>query len=543
MRFLTSLRLFGMTLPFLNALCYSPDAYNSVLFFMSTARKILSNTFIQVAGKIGVGFFSLVTSVLLASYLTVPERGMYEFAYTFLGFAGIAADLGLYTIAIRELAKDKGKMEQTIGNILGIRLLLSIGVVLISLLLVSFVPAFQKGWGSMFIIALGFAGTSTVFALLTGALTSVLQVEYDMLHATIAQIVGKIIIVTVFFLSIFLFFVKPAPAYQVETSFWGFQTLFIAGIIGNVVMFVYTYYMATTYVKIRILFHWEFWKKIIKESLPYGFALILATLYFKIDAFLLYFLLPKDVVAGQIALYSAPIKVVEIFTILPLFFLNALLPALSESIKTKSTQVGAMIQYSFDFLFLMAAPIVAGGWALAREVIRVTNSDAYVSNVDVGFVGSDAYLQVLIFTIVFSFLNLLFNFLLIAQDNQKKLIYVNCTTLLLNIIANSICIPIFGVMAAAIITVLSEIIVLGMTYYYARESMVLQIRFEKFIKIAVAAVSMACVLKYMEIPLFSSMGKYPAMIIALLIGGGVYVSLLVLLKVVDREMLQKLKRG
>lgn len=509
---------------------------------MSTARKILSNTFIQVAGKIGVGFFSLVTSVLLASYLTVPERGMYEFAYTFLGFAGIAADLGLYTIAIRELAKDKEKMEQTIGNILGIRLLLSIGVVLISLLLVSFVPAFQKGWGTMFLISLGFAGTTVVFALLTGALTSVLQVEYDMLHATIAQIVGKIVIVAVFFLSIFFFFVKPAPAYDIETSFWGFQALFIAGIIGNIIMFLYTRHVASKYVKIRFLFDWPFWKKIIKESLPYGFALVLATLYFKIDAFLLYFLLPKDVVAEQIALYSAPIKVVEIFTILPLFFLNALLPALSESVKTKSEQTPSMIQYSFDFLFLMAAPIVAGGWALSREVIRVTNSDAYVSNIQAGYEGSDVYLEILIFTIVFSFLNLLFNFLLIAQNNQNKLIKVNCVTLALNILANVICIPIWGVKSAAIITVISEIIVLVMTYYYARQNMIFHLKFGKFLKIAFASIMMAVLLKYLEGPLFSAMGKYPAMLVALLIGGATYLILLIVLRVVDKEMVRKLKK-
>ncbi|MFN7160713.1 MAG: flippase [Candidatus Gracilibacteria bacterium] len=509
---------------------------------MSTARKILSNTFIQVVGKVGVGFFSLITSVLLASYLTKAERGMYEFAYMFLGFAGIAADLGLYTIAIRELAKNKEKMEETIGNILSIRLVLSILVVVASLLVISFVPAFQKGWGVMFLIALGLAGISTIFALLTGALTSVLQVEYDMLHATIAQVVGKIVIVSIFCISIFLLYAKPSPGYAADTTFLGFQALFLAGVIGNIVMFFYTRHVASAYVRIRFLFNWEFWKRIIKESLPYGFALVLATLYFKIDALLLYFFLPKEIVAEELALYSAPIKVIEIFTILPLFFLNALLPALSESIKTKSKDVSAMIQYSFDFLFLMSAPIVAGGWALSREVIRVTNSDAYISNLQTGFVGSDIYLQILIFTIVFSFLNLLFNFLLIAQDNQKKLIIVNCTTLVLNVVANIICIPIWGVKAAAIITVISEIIVLVMTYYYARKGLEFHLRAGKFLKIALAAVSMAVLLKYLEGPLFSTMGKYPAMLIALMIGGTTYLLLLIALRVVDKEMLRKLKR-
>lgn len=509
---------------------------------MSTARKILSNTFIQVAGKVGVGFFSIITSVLLANYLTKSERGMYEFTYMFLGFAGIAADLGLYTIAIRELAKNKEKMEQTIGNILGIRLVLSVLVVGVSLLLVSFVPAFQKGWGVMFLVALGLAGVSTVFALLTGALTSVLQVQYDMLHATIAQVVGKIVIVALFCISIFLLFGKPFPGYNYESSLYGFYALFIAGVIGNIVMFLYTKHIAGSYVRIRFLFEWNFWKKIIKESLPYGFALVLATLYFKIDALLLYFFLPKDIVAEELALYSAPIKVIEIFTILPLFFLNALLPALSEQIKEKSKNVEATIQYSFDFLFLMASPIVAGGWALAKEVIRVTNSEAYVSNASTGFIGSDQYLQILIFTIVFSFLNLLFNFLLIAQDNQSKLIRVNCITLVVNVIANCICIPFWGVKAAALITVISEIMVLILTYYYAHQRLKFRLQFKKFFKIMLSALIMAVVLKYLEVPLFSSFGKYPGMLLSLGIGGTLYVVLLFLLRVVDREMILKLKR-
>jgi Polysaccharide biosynthesis protein. len=73
----------------------------------------------------------------------------------------------------------------------------------------------------------------------------------------------------------------------------------------------------------------SFWKKIIKKSLPYGIALLLIRAIFKIDVQMIYFL-RSSVEAG---IYGIAITIIEVFSFLPIFFMNSVMPILSPAIK------------------------------------------------------------------------------------------------------------------------------------------------------------------------------------------------------------------
>ena len=60
----------------------------------------------------------------------------------------------------------------------------------------------------------------------------------------------------------------------------------------------------------------EYIKHIIKISLPYGIALFLSVVYFKIDIILLSILEPTEKADISIALYSLPMKVVEVLMVI-----------------------------------------------------------------------------------------------------------------------------------------------------------------------------------------------------------------------------------
>lgn len=506
---------------------------------MSTSRKIFTNTALQIVGKIGVGFFGIFVSMLLARYLTLEERGLYEYVYTFLGFAGIIADLGLYTIAIKELAEDEEKTAETLAHILGLRLLLGLLMILLVLVLAFLFPTLGRGWDALFFWALFFGGISTVLALLTGALTSILQVRYDMLHGTLGQIVGKIAIILTMIGSIFFLFPKPFPGYSFPTAFWGLQSLFIAGVVGNICMYVYTWFFVKKYTKVSFRISKTTSILLLKQALPYALSLVLGTLYFKIDAFLLAFLLPADVMKSQLALYSASVKVLEIFTILPLFFLNSLLPLLTKRLQEGGKELAELLQNAFDVLAMMAVPILAGGVALAPEIIVFTNSSAYRSHE--GFIGSDYYLRILIFALLFSFLNLLFNFVLIARNRQKILLYVNFFVLLGNVLANILLIPIYGVAAAAYITVITEIVVLVALYLAARRSVEFSLHGYTLGKITVLGMLMG-----MSIWGIKSICGTIAPFFVIVLSGGVgvvfYLTGLVLLGMIPKHVVQKFVR-
>ena len=493
-----------------------------------------------------IGILGLIISKMLATYMSVGERGRYDLVYTLLSFAGIAADMGLYTIAIREISKQRDQLEHIIGNIMSLRNILSIGTVIIAVLATMLIPGLQKG--PEFTIAVAFSGVSMVLALMNGTITSVLQAEYKMMQSTVAQVLGKIVIVIVMAITMFFLFKKSEFPDPNQVPFWAYQWLFIAGIIGNFAMYLYTEYFVRKIVKVKFLYDFAYWKKLVKEALPYGFGLVLATLYFKIDVLILNFMLPHtatlpDQTADfQIGLYSGAVKVVEIFSILPLFFLNATLPVMSRLIAEGSERIKTVLQYSLEFLYLMAAPIAVGGFVLAYHIVNITNDHKYLTRLQDGFIGSDFVLKIIIFTILFSFLNLLFNFLLVAQNRQKKLVIINSVCLLFNSITNIIFIPAWGIRACAVTTVVTEILVLILTIYYSRQMTTFQPHWGRLLRITFAALCMGAVMEVIKNNLFVIF-QNPAIIMVGGIGILVYVGLLVLLRVVNRELIMMMKKG
>src|SRR3990167_1808204 len=174
---------------------------------MSMARKILSNTFIQIGGKIVGALISVVIVKLITNFLSVEGYGQYVSVYEFLAFFGIIADLGLFTIAVREMAKNEQPSEFILGNILSMRTLFSVGAMGLAILVAFIVPQYQ---GTYIPIGVAIASISVFFSILNGTVSSVLQIHLKMQYPTIALVVGKIVSVGYMIYVILVAFQAPS---------------------------------------------------------------------------------------------------------------------------------------------------------------------------------------------------------------------------------------------------------------------------------------------------------------------------------------------
>jgi O-antigen/teichoic acid export membrane protein len=68
-------------------------------------RKIYTNTIAQIGGKIITALISILLIKVLTGYLDVAGYGLYSKIYNYLSIFAVIADLGLYTITVRELTK------------------------------------------------------------------------------------------------------------------------------------------------------------------------------------------------------------------------------------------------------------------------------------------------------------------------------------------------------------------------------------------------------------------------------------------------------
>jgi O-antigen/teichoic acid export membrane protein len=87
-------------------------------------RKIYSNTIAQIGGKILTALISIVMIKLLTGYLDLAGYGLYSKIYNYLSIFAVIADLGLYTITVRELSlhrDDPAMIDKISSNVLTLR--------------------------------------------------------------------------------------------------------------------------------------------------------------------------------------------------------------------------------------------------------------------------------------------------------------------------------------------------------------------------------------------------------------------------------------
>ncbi|MFC1656248.1 flippase [Patescibacteria group bacterium] len=493
---------------------------------MSTARKILSNTAFQIAGRAGTALLSLVVIKIITSYLDVGKYGEYTNVYEFLALFAIIADFGLYTIAVREMSKDENRIPKILGNILTIRVTIGF-LVLIGVITGGFlVPSHQ---GTQIPWAIMIATTATFVALSNGTITSVLQEKYKMQYQAKGVIFGKIMQVSYMALVAFVLFKHD--------TFQGFYHLFWAGAIGNTAMLLYTIHIVKRYTPIRLRFDKDYMKYILKQAMPYGLALFLSNIYFRADAILLFNMRGRE----EAGLYGVAARMLEALVLLPIYFMNAVLPTLTKHIKEKTETYKKIIQLTFDFQLMLSIPLLIGGIILAMPLINVISTPDFVSNAAEGFFGSDAALQIVLFSFVLISVNVIFNFTLIAIGKQAHLIWINGSCAIFNVVANILIIPWLGFRGAALTTVASEILVFILVFVTVKKFLPFKIHLGRTSKTVLSALIMGAVVYLLRDPAHDLVGNYNVLLLVP-VGAAVYAASLFGTKAVTKDLLVMLKK-
>ncbi|MBI5754839.1 flippase [Candidatus Peregrinibacteria bacterium] len=492
---------------------------------MSTAIKILSNTGVQILGRAVSAIFSIIIVKLITTYLGAGGYGQYVTIYSYFGFFGIAADLGLFTIAVREMAKDESKMPYIIGNVLSLR---TLSVVLTSILAVLVAYLIPKYHGTLIPFGVAIAAISTILFILAGTLSSVLQVHLKMGKHTVALVVGRL--VSFFYmLWVVLYGFNNDPT-------TGFVHLMLAGVLHSAIVLGITYYYADKIAPISYRFDWAYWKEVLLKALPYGAALIFSMIYFQIDSVLLSLMKGPE----EVGIYGVPMKIVEILAIVPVFFMNSVLPVFTRHLHQKSERAKEIFQYAFDFLVFSGLPFLVGAFVLAYPIVFVVSSPEFLSRLSEGFYGSDVGLRILIFAAFFAYVNAVFSFALVALNRQIDLLKINAGCALFNIIANILVIPAWGFRGAAFTSILSELFILVFTALCVRRYFAYRLSFRRACRAFISAIVMGMVIYVLREPMYGLVQNYLVLILVPF-GGLVYGGMLLLTRAVTMEMIRTVR--
>ncbi len=417
---------------------------------MPDAKQIGLNALAQVLGKAS----TVVASLLIVKIITGFGRefyGSYLNAYEYLAFFGVIADAGLFAIAVRQMSQTPEHEEMILGNILTLRL-----VFLVCVLLLAGVSA-QWVYAESELISRGIwiTGISMSLTIVAGTLSAVLQRRMKIQYFSGALALSKVLLAGL------VFWISGCGVWPLECAGGAtaetFYALLWAGVVINVVLVGLVYAAVRRYVRIWPQWNGEFCRQILRESLPFGLALVLQTLYLRLDTILIYRVLGE----GASGTYGVAVRVLESCLVVGVFFAQAMLPRMSGD-EADDAALGATITWGVEKLLLLALPLVVGAVVYAEEIVLVLANETYLTQG--GQPGAEVMLRVLIVTVVLAYLNQLFTYSLVARGRQRFLLGVNAAALAANAGLNVWLLPQYGLLAAAGSTVLCELLVLGLLW-------------------------------------------------------------------------------
>lgn len=424
-------------------------------------KKIASNTIAQILSKFLTAFISIFLIGVLTKYLSTEMYWQYNKIYNYLAFFAFFADLGLYTISIREISKDKTQASKIIGNVMSLRLILGVLIIFLSIFIAFFLPGYSS---ELMLISILIVSIFTIFSLLNSSVLSLMQAFMKIEFSLFSVVFWKLVTFLWILLVVFILF----PYSQTQNFEMAFIWILLSGLVWVIINYILNLYYANKITKIKFLFDFEYMKYLFKTSLPFWIALFLSVVYFKVDIIILSLLEPPSQADTSIALYSLPMKIIEVLMVIWGFFLNSILPSLSTYFKEQNIAwMKLLLQNSFRFLFSFSLFIIVAGFIFWEHILTVISTPDYMNHNLYQYTSLDVLLVVLL-VLWFYFISSLFNYIFIASKNESILLKINIFITLFNIIWNIIFIPKYSFMWAAYVTLTSQILLFLLGWYFSK---------------------------------------------------------------------------
>ncbi|HDY88502.1 MAG TPA: hypothetical protein ENH82_10395 [bacterium] len=151
-------------------------------------------------------------------------------------------------------------------------------------------------------------------------------------------------------------------------------------------------------------------------------------------------------------------RLIELIGVVPALIVSALFPILSGLYKDSIASLKKAYKTSFKYLLVIALPVAVGTLLLSERFIYIIYGKEFVKAIPA--------LQILVFALIFIFVNYILMNILVAVDRQKINAIVAGTCVLVNITLNLCLIPHYGYLGAGFATVVTEIVLFAMCLYF-----------------------------------------------------------------------------
>ena len=376
--------------------------------------------------------FSMICSVfvtaIVARHYGAAGYGYINFAQSFVALFSFIAIMGTNHIIMKDLSEDKIEDGIVLGSNLFIRIILAI----ISLLVSQGISLLIYDKDINVLILLFNLNTILCsFDVFSYYAQSKMQNKYISISKIISITIFSILKLLVIFLDLNInFFVLT---YLVET------------IIYSILLYIsYRKISSNRNVKWRI--DYSYIRELLKKGKYYALASLMVTIYLRIDQVMLGTMIGDK---SQVGIYSAAVRISEIWTFVPISIITSYKPIIineKEKSKAKYDKELSKLYNIVSFVCFLFVVIIC---VFGKLGIYILYGNEY----------SNAYIPLIILTIGiwFGVLGNIHYIWMICENKEKYSTFYSFSGCITNIIFNFLLIPKYGIIGAAIATLISQI--------------------------------------------------------------------------------------
>lgn len=454
---------------------------------MSKINEIFKNTSWLLISQIITSIFGFVWIVLLARYLGVSDFGIMNFAISFTSIMSIFIDLGINTYVTRDLSRSPELSQKYIGNAIPLKIFLSILSFIATLVILLIMDYNLLSIQVVLLFAI-----QTIFLSMGWLFNGVFQAFSKMKYQAIGIIINSsLILLGTLLLTYFnLGLIAVALSYMV----------------GSIITLIYLYNNIKNRIIVpKIQIDLDFWKKSIKQAIPFGITGIFTTIYFMIDTVMISFMAGNTAVG----IYSSAYKIITVFTTIYTVYTYVVFPLMSKLYKDSEDLLKISYEKSIKYLIMIMLPFAIGITIYSQDIITLIYGKNYIFAGDV--------LKILIWNVLFIMINGASTSLLNSSNSEVAVTKINGLACLVNVVLNLFLIYYLSYIGASIATVITGVIIfIFMTYiilknkYKPDKSLIYGI-----VKICVSGLILAIILLILNLSMWIAL---PVAIIIYLIG-------------------------
>ncbi len=424
-------------------------------------QKVSYNLGIATLSRGVIGVLSLIVVGILTRSLGPTGFGQYSVIFAYLYIFTAVADLGLYTVMVREISRvpEHAEERKIASKIFTMRLIAIASMISLADLLVFAFPYPLKVKIGILIASLFSVGASLV-QVLVGVFQKYLRLYFISVSDILARLVQLVLLVVLAKLGAgFLWFVAVV-------------------VISEAVHFALIFGFSRRLVKIKTIVDWTYFRQTLKTALPIAVSLVLVLIYFKLDTVLLSLMKPAE----DVGIYSVAYKVLEAVIFLPAVYIGLVMPLLSRHGVTNRAEFIKTFRQAFNVISIFALPFAAYLFILSDGLVKLVGGGQ--------FLASGPVLKILSLAIFLIFFGNLGGNAIIALNFQKKGMWIYLGGAIVNVTANLILIPRFSYFATAWTTVVTELLITVWMFAMIKKELGILPKFSIFGKATMATVAM-----------------------------------------------------